>query len=174
MAYLKNEQIPFDLNLLKVDKDNTETPLKGAEFKLNKLIYDFDTSTISYEEGTEKTVTTGNDGKAKFEGLALGFYEINETKAPAGYILAENNSFYIKVASSGVSLVQRTDGKPMEDWETISSDGNVTFANSTATITNEPGSELPMTGGPGIIGYRLVGAIVLLAAGVLLFRKKDN
>ena len=68
------------LSILKVDgADNT--PLSGAVFTLNG------------SNGSESTLTTGEDGTVTFENLLFGVtYVWKETKAPKGYLLSEGNT----------------------------------------------------------------------------------
>lgn len=164
-----NDQTPFELNLLKVDRDNHQIMLDGAEFALNRLVYNPETGVISYEEGSEKTVTTADGGKATFKELALGYYEIKETKAPEGYSLTGEVAFCIRVTDAGIKMVQRTETGAPESWVEIESSGLVTFkAESnvyTATVENEPGITLPSTGGPGTAMIHLIGLMLTGFAG---------
>ena len=68
------------LSILKVDgADNA--PLAGAVF------------TLTGSDGSESTLTTGEDGTVTFENLAFGStYVWKETKAPKGYLLNEGNT----------------------------------------------------------------------------------
>lgn len=68
------------LSILKVDgADNT--PLSGAVF------------TLTGSDGSESTLTTGDDGTVTFENLVFGVtYVWKETKAPKGYLLSEDNT----------------------------------------------------------------------------------
>ena len=68
------------LSILKVDgADNT--PLPGAVFNLTG------------SDGSESTLTSGEDGTVTFENLVFGVtYVWKETKAPKGYLLNEGNT----------------------------------------------------------------------------------
>ena len=68
------------LSILKVDgADNT--PLPSAVF------------TLTGSDGSESTLTTGDDGTVTFEDLVFGVtYVWKETKAPKGYLLNEGNT----------------------------------------------------------------------------------
>ncbi len=71
-----------DTGRVTVSKLSKETgkALKGAEFTLTK------------PDGTRETLTTNEVGLATFTGLTLGAkYTVQETKAPDGYRLEENN-----------------------------------------------------------------------------------
>lgn len=182
---IRNTKAPFDLNIIKTEKDKPAVALNGAEFALNKLVESGtdESRTISYDPAfAERTAVTatvsGNAGRASFDDLPLGYYEIKETKAPAGYILNGDTIFWIKVTSTGIERVVRDNSKPMDEWETAGSvaDDPVTFTASgetfTATIANTPGAELPSSGGPGTTWIYLLGVILLLGCGTSLIARR--
>nr|WP_233167612.1 SpaA isopeptide-forming pilin-related protein [Paenibacillus roseus] len=72
-----NEQTPGSVELTKVDANNHERKLQGAEFSLK----DKNGNTIQIGLATDQ------DGKLLVSGLKPGDYQFVETKAPAGYIL---------------------------------------------------------------------------------------
>lgn len=94
-------------------------------------------------------VTTGNHGEAFFEGLANGTYYLVETKAPAGYNQLEK-PHKVEVA-----------GGTTETALTV-----------TATVENQAGTLLPSTGGMGTTIFYVLGAVLVVGAGVLLVTKK--
>lgn len=65
------------IEIYKVDAADYN-PLAGAEF------------TLSQNGQVVQTATTGDDGKITFTNLPYGTYELQETKAPEGYQIAEN------------------------------------------------------------------------------------
>ena len=68
------------LSILKVDSEDN-TPLAGAVF------------TLSGSDGSESTLTTGEDGTVTFENLVFGVtYVWKEVQAPKGYLLNEDNT----------------------------------------------------------------------------------
>ncbi|MGM9950302.1 MAG: collagen binding domain-containing protein, partial [Lysinibacillus sp.] len=71
-----NKRILGNLTVVKVDADNENAALAGAEFTL----YDKETG-----EAVGKPQTTGTDGTVEFTGLAWGTYQVKETNAPTGY-----------------------------------------------------------------------------------------
>ncbi|MGH0565266.1 SpaA isopeptide-forming pilin-related protein, partial [Bacillus cereus] len=67
------------LQIIKVDDKDRKAPLAGAEFTL----YD-QTGTTAI-----RSITTGDDGVAKFNNLRRDKYLIKETKAPQGYVISK-------------------------------------------------------------------------------------
>jgi fimbrial isopeptide formation D2 family protein/LPXTG-motif cell wall-anchored protein len=86
----------FELNVVKVDGNNTATKLAGAEFKLS-----------GNNIAKEITLATDADGKVTFTGLKAGTYTVQETKAPSGYNL-NSTVFTVTISDDG----------------TVTSDGN--------------------------------------------------
>jgi len=162
------------LNILKVEK-NSVTPLQDAEFTLYKI--DETSISLSEDKNTERKDTTNGQGQASFELLPIGYYVIRETRPPAGYVITGENSFYIEVTDTGINLLTKGDGAPDTWVKTATSYGNVkTFTASDsgaqATVENEPGTELPHTGGPGTGLFTILGSILAAGAGLLLWRRR--
>ena len=171
----------FELTVLKVDEKDQSRKLPGAEFELNKLVYNSETNRISYVDNSSVTVTTANGGTAVFSDLTVGYYEIKEVKSPDGYIIRGDSTFYIKATGAGIQLVIREDGKAPEEWNTAETSGNVTLealgtTTATATVTNEPGAALPSTGGPGTKMIWLLGILLtgLAGAGLMMKRRRHE
>ena len=87
----------FNLDILKKSADESETPLEGVEFKLEKLMADgkaVDTSfparigiTNAQGEVKEKGSNEHATEQDIFHALEAGTYRLTETKAKAGYNL---------------------------------------------------------------------------------------
>ena len=128
------------------------------------------------DESKAVTETTNAEGKATFEGLTAGYYEVKETKLPAGYVNNGEEAFYIHVESGAVKLVTKSG----TGWSEVSSsgDGKFTFTAASGTslanvtVENTPGAALPHTGGPGKMPFTLAGLVLVAAAGILLVRRK--
>lgn len=97
----------------------TETPVQGAEFtvteveKVNNQAFNLKTEqgwkdlakqVDALNQGTvtptlkadAKKMTTGQDGTAKFDGLAIGLYKVVESKVPQGYS-SDVRPFYVTI-----------------------------------------------------------------------------
>lgn len=157
-------------NLLKVDGDDQETTLSGAEFRLYRAATEAEQADDTVEkiwldgvsvpvvavsffdnanfEGDKVTaVTSGADGKVAICGLAYGTYYLVETKAPAGYNLLSAPA------------------------ELVIDEASHLEANA-VTVINRSGVELPDTGGIGTAIFTVTGLALMAAAGVLLVMKK--
>ncbi|MBD3108283.1 DUF11 domain-containing protein [Bacillus sp. AGMB 02131] len=78
------------VEIIKVDAENGKT-LQGAEF------------TLTDQEGNVITLTTDENGNVTFNKLPYGEYQLEETKAPEGYLLPEDN--VREVTINGQSVV---------------------------------------------------------------------
>ena len=86
---------------------------------------------------------------------------LNEKQPPDGYIIAANDAtFTLSRGSNGVTIAVTGDNVSVDE------DG------ITIIITNEPGAALPNTGGPGTRLFTILGSILILGAGVLLWRRR--
>lgn len=146
-------------------KDNTNTPLAGAEFVLYKTV----NGTKQYaqvtngkitgwtENETQATKLTSNgSGNIEIKGLDSDTYYLQETKAPAGYNLKQDPT----------KVVIDKDGNVKE-----SPDGD-SLVNNTVKVLNQSGTELPSTGGMGTTVFYVLGGILVAGAAVLLVAKR--
>ena len=117
-----------------------------------------------YTGNTKVTqVTTDANDAAKFQGLDSGTYYLHETEAPAGYNLLKEDVTVTITATYG-------------------EDGQITSSSAASTnngqyqqvqkIENKSGTELPSTGGIGTTIFYIAGAILVIAAGVLLVTRR--
>ena len=113
-----------------------------------------------------------------FKGISAGCYEVKETVTPNGYIQTGEGTFYVKVDSSGLHLLEKviTDGKLSYREATTAKVGDVTISTMEGTVTftveNTPGAALPSTGGPGTNLIYLIGLTFTAFAGAGLVMKK--
>ena len=130
-------------------KDGEEAPLTFVKERNGKYKYAPNT------EDASATLVTDENGMIDVEGLDVGSYHFEETKAPEGYSI-------------------NTDGKTL----TLTVNGDV----ATAKLYNEGQlndtklSALPSTGGIGTTIFTIAGCVIMIAAAGLFFasRKKTN
>ena len=142
-------------------KDEKDAALDGAEFELffapetgnseNPLTFVLENGVYRYDpEGTVTRIKpTGTDATAKIIGLDNASYILKEVVVPKGYN---------KAADTTVSGLSRVDAE----------ETSIT----TITIKNLKGAELPSTGGMGPTIFYVVGAVLVIGAGVLLIARR--
>ena len=162
---------------MKVDENNITKLLDGAKFAIQPVKEEISsTGQPSHVDNSQPTEKTTSDGKVTFDKLVTGYYEIKETHTPEGYVIIGESQFYIHVNGGGITLVKvkaEVNGEEtVYTWEEGSSNSHVTLEAATATVTNTPGVELPSTGGPGTRLFIILGSILILGAGVLLWRRR--
>ena len=152
----------------------TQTPLSGVEFKLEKLTVpsgggepQVDT-TYDFGSGNKGSITgiTGNDGTIvnnPFKNLKAGSYQLTEVKTAEGYNLL-SKPIRIEFTTNGDCLI---DG--------VKDETNVTRTGDTCTMTltvlNRKSFELPHTGADAPSLWLLIGLPALVAVLlVLVFR----
>ena len=140
-------------------KDEKDAALDGAEFELffapetgnseNPLTFVLENGVYRYDpEGTVTRIKpTGTDATAK--GLDNASYILKEVVVPKGYN---------KAADTTVSGLSRVDAE----------ETSIT----TITIKNLKGAELPSTGGMGTTIFYVVGAVLVIGAGVVLIARR--
>ena len=141
--------------------DDKQAPLPGAKFKLKNAdgLYYAGSSTDGTANWTaagievEAVEVTAEDGSktytAEFKGLADGTYTLEESTVPEGYNKAADETITI----SGT------------DYTT----GNL---EQSRTIVNQAGAVLPSTGGIGTTIFYIIGAILVIGAGVVLVTRR--
>ena len=135
----------FDLY---TEKAYTSNP-QGAPFK---------TDLVSSNEAATK-------GKIDLGELPIGKYYLVETKAPDGYII-RTDPVVITVSKTSVTY---NDGTILsQSGSGISQIGDV----YQLKVTNDEGIALPNTGGPGTRFFTILGSILILGSGLLLWRKR--
>ena len=147
-----------------VAKTDGTDPLPGAQFQLLKdgtaLTFD-DNGDGTYTYNANGTVTTldmTTNTTISIKGLDNSWnYTLKEITVPKGYNQAED------VSIAGSSLTKVTEGMD-------------TSMTSTAlfkeTVVNKAGAELPSTGGIGTTIFYIIGAILVIGAGVVLVTRR--
>ena len=132
-------------------------------------------------------VETDSEGRANFNDVPLGYYEITEAALPAGYIVEGEPKFYVKVDAQGIRLLKKivtadgiTFNEVLPDEHGDIKLGNVTLKHDIQNDTvifevgNTPGAELPMTGGSGTYVFTLAGAILMVAAAAMILLRRPR
>lgn len=161
-------------------------PLEGAKFKLSKKVGN-EYIVVKDEKGEEEREATPVYESDKvtlksytfeFKGIDDGQYKLEETQTPAGYNTLEPVEFKVEAThtndDAGENALKLTDlnGNPVDGsvdlgFTAIMDDGSLT-----ADVINNKGSLLPSTGGMGTTIFYILGGILVVGAGVVLFARK--
>ena len=173
-----------EIHLLKTDQEGK--PLAGAKFRLYKNAYDpadTDEARAANEAnriGSEMTAVLKGTGENQIAEIAVkdlkpGTYYLVETDPPGGYIMSEPVKIEVKVRTTmnnavsqdTVEVTASISGNPIAGDKLQHSDGVWTLK-----VMNTAGYELPSTGGPGTRIFTILGSILILGAGALLWRRR--
>ena len=169
---------------------NTET----KDFEFTKIWRDISQQDVEWPEGKQITVTFNASVEGKEKALEDQRLTFSPSTCPEGWtkeISADGNKTTFKI--SGLAA-KDADGKELTYYVTetqvdgykapsyATSEGNglvftgsdVPKATNGQQIINTPveGYELPSTGGPGTRLFTILGSILILGAGVLLWRRR--
>ncbi|WP_343795015.1 SpaA isopeptide-forming pilin-related protein, partial [Gracilibacillus halotolerans] len=165
-----NELIRGSVELVKVDSDNHELVLEGAEFELRD------------DEGNVVLtgLTTDRAGMLIVDDLKPGTYQFVETGAPEGYQLDDTPIFFeiVKGQADAIQLTAENQlleetveqEEPTEEQQETSS-GHQPTQPVNASKQEDTGT-LPNTA-TSIFNY-LVAGIAILLVGIFLYRRKLN
>ena len=134
---------------------------------------------ITAGEGLTNQITTPENGVIIVKGVKSGSFKITEVTAPAGY-----NKLTAPVAveakktgqiSTNTTVYLDENGNITNTETDKKTEVNVDIPNIAATalvVVNKAGTELPSTGGMGTTIFYVLGAVLVVGAGVLLVTKK--
>ena len=115
------------------------------------------------------TAEVDENGLVRFDGIGAGEYVISETTTPSGY----NTLADLTVTAT---FDDEADPKDAEEIKWSFSGGNGTYDAEEGIykieIENNKGTELPETGGIGTTIFYVVGALLVLGAGVVLITRR--
>ncbi|WP_125697459.1 SpaH/EbpB family LPXTG-anchored major pilin, partial [Lacticaseibacillus yichunensis] len=153
-----NPQIVYgNVDVLKTDDSSAATPLANATFKLAATEQDAkDGNWITDNDGNAISVTTGEDGKAEFNGLVVDpttktqKYYLVETDAPAGYNV--DGTIHEVTAQADTTL-------------------DATVKDSDNLLPN-----LPMTGSDARLLILVTASVLIVGSGSMIYikRRKDE
>ncbi len=175
----ENTLTPGDVTLTKVDHDDKNKVLEGAEFKIT----DSSGHPVNTGGSKERPAVWKTDQKGRFtvKGLAPGQYQFIETKAPDGYQLNEKpieftiekgQSKAVEVVVSNKKLKNPAPGKDTPNHQT-NQGGHHPDTNG-KTNHSDTGKNLPKTGDTDGMMPVTAGILLLLAGGAaaVVSRKK--
>lgn len=138
------------------------TPVTGTEIE-----------TENGKTGRPNELLVGNDGTFSIKGLPAGNYVLVETTTPDGYNTMDPMNVEIKAepeTNEDGSIKVDDSGKPIMKVTYIYTGAE--NGSGDVQVINQKGSTLPSTGGIGTTIFYIVGAVLVVGAGVLLFTKR--
>ena len=174
----------YAIAIQKVNSKNE--PLPGAQFRVPfHVILGADgvyvangEAVITDESITDNIVTVDDNGVAIIKGVNLGTHKIKEIIAPDGYTLP-SDTIDVKAVKTGETTTKWVKYYDANGNE-VSKESSVTkieitnedFAAKVNYIVNFTGTELPSTGGIGTTIFYLIGAILVIGAGVVFVTRR--
>ena len=159
------------IQILKTDQSGS-TPLKGAEFSLyGSDHYDEEGNVNPEAQALESNKATDQNGILDLGQYTWGTYYLVEEKAPEGYIKLDKP---IKIVLSASPAYEQSESSLSTSGNGITplQDEGQRVMGYQFKVTNDAGYELPSTGGSGTTLLYLFGGILILGAGVLLWRRR--
>ena len=183
---MKKEETIYTYAIALKKVNNKGVPLPGAIFEFPFYVHTTPGTTDgayiyageNAGEGLTNQITTPADGVIVVKGVKSGSYEITEFKAPGGYNKLADPVTVTAVKTGGTTTSKTVylDENGIETNETTNTTKvEVNIANIAATavvVVNKAGTELPSTGGMGTTLFYVLGAVLVVGAGVLLITKK--
>lgn len=176
----------YGIDVTKVGSDDAAKGLEGVEFRLRETgdtdLY-ITASGVKTNDEAKATLKTDSSGKINVVGLDEGTYVLTEVKPAPGY----NNSH-----SAGITFTITRGTLPADDTTVVNpgctlatgTDGNlvkVTQTNTEAadgkvhlTVTDQKGSNLPLTGLNGVTFTWIAGGAVLCIGVAHLIRSRKQ
>jgi len=178
--------------------NSTHGPLAGAQFKLYK---DSACSQLYTNDVFNGSVTSDTTGRLTIKGLDAGKYYLKEEKAPEGYIkmqeavevvitadIEEEKDVVEEVNNNGetvevtyitnklngytVTIGGETTTYTIENSKVTAESANRIAPSSDKELANTKGVELPSTGGIGTTIFYIIGAILVIGAGIVLVTRR--
>lgn len=157
-------ELVTNLDLKKVDSENSNTKLTGAKFNLEVLeVKEDDNNTSIWKPVSDAYNPFEVNDTVELNNLKAGLYKLTEVTAPNGYSLL-SSSIYFKVELGKIELVD-------EEGKSLTSPSKMWILdkdNKVLTISNAKLYSLPNSGGPGTYGFTISG-VAILATALLLF-----
>lgn len=184
---LKQEETIFTYAIALKKVNNKGKALPGAVFEFPFYVQSAaDTTDGAYiyagttaGEGLTNQITTPDSGVIVVKGVKTGSYAITEVTAPDGYnkLTDPVTVKAVKTSSTTTHTTVYLDENGNVTKETTAKVTEVkvdidTIAATTVVVVNQAGTELPSTGGMGTTIFYVLGAVLVVGAGVLLVTKK--
>ncbi len=187
-AIFTNDLEQIDIKIIKVDPNKTgdqERTLAGARFKILKKtgstyqtypipgVTDAVTAEFPIDEAGE---AVGIPKTGFTLTLPAGDYEISEVRAPDGYLITEGATFRFGIENGEITAENGTELTLNQNLtllvKYIQAPDLDSSEQAVFEVGNQPGVELPATGGTGTVLYTALGALLTGTAGAALMLRR--
>ena len=148
--------------------------LTGADFKLEKQAKNGNWEEVDKDRKTVSDATNGTRNCVfTFAGLDDGVYRLTETQTPTGFNTIDQITFTVTADHDILSdnpQLSKLSGEKKSGEITLTSNKNT--GSLTSNVVNKEGSILPSTGGIGTTIFYVVGAVLMIGAGVILVSRR--
>ncbi|WP_159722922.1 SpaH/EbpB family LPXTG-anchored major pilin [Enterococcus sp. CSURQ0835] len=171
----------------KKDKDGNLEKLSGAEFKIATSEDNAKAGTfVQNKAGKDLSATSGADGVASFDGLELNIPDnMKGDNAPKDTTRTFTKDYWIveTKAPSGYELLKTPQKVTISTTATYDDQGKITAVKGTftkdateATVTDKPKTDLPFTGGQGLLLIIIIASALGVAGvtGIYISNKKKE
>ena len=172
ITIVNTTETPESISVVIKKTDNAENSTNYLDGAVFKLMYRSDSSGTYTNVSSESVPQLNSESKftvpiagITLTGLVDGQYQLQEISPPSGYVITNSTPVTFTVSGGAIN----------------STEGTITGVRYTAAsetsdaefiIPNEPGAALPSAGGPGARLFTILGSILILGAGVLLWRRR--
>ncbi|MBM6998581.1 isopeptide-forming domain-containing fimbrial protein [bacterium] len=146
----------YNAKITVTKQNGAGNPLAGAGFVLKRssdnAYYRKDGNVVTWVANIAQATEYDSDAKGAvtpFQGLADGSYTLIESVVPSGYNKAADTAITVKQGEYTPENLEQA-----------------------VTIVNHAGTALPTTGGAGTVAFTVVGAVLVVGAGVALITRK--
>jgi LPXTG-motif cell wall-anchored protein len=162
----------YAINVIIKKTDNAENSTNYLEGAVFKLMYRSGSSGTFTNVSNESVPELNSESKftvptagITLTGLVDGQYQLQEISPPSGYVITNSTPVTFTVSGGAITSTQGTITGVRYTAASETSD-------AAFIVPNEPGAALPNTGGPGTKLFTILGSILILGAGVLLWRRR--
>lgn len=177
IAVFTNDRVTADWGIKKVSASNHDLMVSGAVFKLAPKETTLNLPTYYGKSQNDGTVKWYEEEACETEingFIKKGSYILSEILAPTGYVIS-TETWDIEIASNGALKSIKTGGQEIAldsdkvKKETVDGREIVYYV-----YENQVVYELPSTGGSGIYRYTIGGALLMMAAALILYKNKSK
>ena len=170
----------YQWEIVKKSTSSEALAVKGAKFTLTSVPTDGSTAVTYIGESDSagkivwsKEKEAGQSEVVDSKDIPKGTYTLQETNAPAGYIISEE-TWTVVLSNTGIKITKPLGPDNTQIVEVNPTETSEDGKKLTYTFYNTPAYALPSTGGKGIYWYSIGGTLLMMAGALILYRNKSK